>query len=31
VAFGDLTGDSRNEIVQAIGSKIFLVKIDDEE
>ncbi|MHA2355083.1 MAG: hypothetical protein ACXADC_07920, partial [Candidatus Thorarchaeota archaeon] len=30
IAFGDVTGDSRNEIVQAIGNKIFLVKIDDE-
>jgi hypothetical protein len=31
VAFGDLTGDSRNEIVQAIGNKIYLIKIDDED
>ncbi|MHA2065676.1 MAG: hypothetical protein ACXABY_14970, partial [Candidatus Thorarchaeota archaeon] len=31
IAFGDITGDSRNEIVQAIGNKIFLVRIDDEE
>jgi hypothetical protein len=30
VAFGDVTGDSRNEIVQAIGNKIFLIKIHDE-
>ncbi len=31
VAFGDITGDARNEIVQAIGNKIFLLRIDDED